>query len=131
MIMKRIAAAILPFAVIFLFGDSVSAGSHSWMREFSVKRGHTIKIQTMYNIYRNCFADRIPPTPKVQIEPRLGKLSFRSGKTVPYQCPNETVNANFADYRAGNKAGVDRFYIRWSIDSHDGSYDAVYVVRVE
>lgn len=110
---------------------SPAAAYDTKTRRISMKAGETVELQIMYFIVsQNCKSDKIPPRPVVMKPPKLGSLSFRSGKATPHQCPTITINANFADYHAGNKPGTDRFKIHWPRHGGGGTFYRNYVVTV-
>jgi hypothetical protein len=67
----------------------------------------------MYYVNSECKGDLVPPKPNMVGKLKLGSVNYRSGTTVPDQCPNIKVNANFADYTAGDQIGFEKFEIRW------------------
>ncbi|PWV97654.1 hypothetical protein DFR52_106178 [Hoeflea marina] len=98
--------------------------------EKTIMKGEQARIQIMYSIRAsNCHADRIPPKPKIVRAPKLGTLTFSSGRSAPYQCPNIEINVNFADYKSDGAPGVDRFRIRW-IASGGVVFDRSYVINI-
>ena len=105
------------------------AGRYSWIVKKTVKIGQTVQITEMYNI-RKCEADKVPPKPNLYGAANFGKLSYRTGKTRPRQCPSIKINANFADYTAGQETGKDKFIIQWVSTGGKAVYTVTYIIKV-
>lgn len=127
---STLVTAIAFLALMTIFAEPSAAYDTKTSRK-TVHFGEKIQIQTMYSIrVRNCDSDDIPPRPVVMSQPTLGILSYRSGKTAPYQCPEIEINANFADYTAGSEPGIDRFKIHWPRHGGKGVFVRHYVITV-
>ena len=120
-------AALLQFAV-----PNSAISDTTWTVKKKIGQGEKVMIQTMYNINKStCEWHKAPPKPKVQSNPKFGTLSFEAGTTKPRQCPEITINANFAWYTAGNQPGKDRFWIDWHATESSTVFRVKYVIEVQ
>jgi hypothetical protein len=98
-------------------------------RKVQISRGETTQIQTMYYI-KKCKGDLVPPKPTMVDKLKLGSVNYRSGMTVPDQCPSIKINANFADYTALDQVGLEKFEIRW-VAENGGVFVRKYEIEVK
>lgn len=125
-----IALLLLSFLIPLTSITEANAAGRSWAVRKKIKTGEKISIQTMYAINRHtCEWDAEPPDPKFSSPPKFGKVSFKTGKTKPRQCPSKSIDARFADYTAGHEAGTDTFRIRWHSTSGP-IFSVTYIIRV-
>ncbi|WGI20649.1 hypothetical protein [Amylibacter sp. IMCC11727] len=116
----------------FFSGAIAQASETRWTVKKTIKKGETVKIQNMILYSKStCEWHKKPPVPKVFGKVKLGELSYRTGVSSPDACPNEKINANIADYRAGQVAGKDRFSIHWKATEGNHTFKVRYVITVK